>query len=338
MAISYRTRQRLRRTGSLVVTILVAAVLVTICLLLWLRRFVVYTDDGVRLDFSRQELPPAQIPQAPTVPDTVPIIFDDSPFREGLTQLKGYYLNPQDLMKDPAAVQVYLETLPAGTPVMLDLKGYRGYFYYPTNVGLTTSGSFDMSKMDSFLSWLTGSDLYVIARISTLRDFDYAYHDNSVGLALSSGALYSDRGSYGLGYWLNPTSEKVQNYLIQMIKELRNLGIDEVVLQNFCFPETDTIVFEGDKEAALQEAADKIVSACRTDSFTISFSSTDPSYMVPDSSCRLYLEGISAADAKYAWDKVQLEDKRLQLVFITSGTDTRYEIENGVMQTLTVVN
>lgn len=338
MAISYRTRQRLRRTGSLVVTILAAAVIITICLLLWLRRFVVYTDDGVRLVFSQQELPPAQIPQPPTIPDNVSIEFDDSPFREGLSQLNGYYLDPQDLMKDPAAVQTYLETLSPGTPVMLDLKGYRGYFYYPSHVGLTTSSSFDMSKMDSFLSWLTQSDLYVIARISTLRDFDYAYHDSSVGLAMSSGALYSDRGSYGLGYWLNPASEKVQNYLIQIIKELRSLGIDEVVLQNFCFPETDSVVFTGDRAEVLRQCGNKIISACRTDSFTVSFSSTDPGYMVPDENCRLYLEGISAADAQSAWEEAQLESKRLQLVFLTTAADTRYEIENGVMQTLTVVN
>ena len=338
MAISYRTRQRLRRAGVAALTAGIVAVVVLFCLLLWLRRFVVYTDEGVKLEFPHAATPPAQSPQTPEPVPSVPIIFDDSPFQEGLSQLSGYYLDPQDLMKNPATVQSFLENLPAGTPVMLDLKGYRGYFYYPSGVGLTTSGSYDMEKMRAFLSWLTDSDLYVIARISTLRDFDYAYHDPAVGLPLANGALYSDRGTYGLGYWLNPANEKVQNYLIQIIRELRNLGNDEVVLQNFCFPDTDSIVFNGDKAQALQDAAEKIIAACRTEQFALSFSSSDPSYVLPDENCRLYLEDIAPSDAQIAWDKVQMENKRIYLVFLAPGTDTRYEIENGIMQTLDLIS
>lgn len=337
MSLSYRTRQQLSRFGKTALIVLITAVTVLFCLLLWLRRFVVYTDEGVRLVFSHDQLPPAQQPALPTQGISVEIIFDDDPYQEGLTALNGYYLDPQDLMEDPAAVRRYLEALPTGTPVMVDLKGYRGYVYYPSRVGLTTSGSYDMAQMQAFLDWLTRSDLYVIGRISTLRDFDFAYHDNSVGLKKSGGSLYADRGSYGLGYWLNPTNEKVQSYLIEMIRELRNLGFDEVVLQNFTFPDTDDVVFEGDRAEALTRTADKIISACRTENFAISFSSPNPGYHTPDG-CRLYLEDIPASSAQSAWEQVLLENKRSNLVFLAPNADTRYDMENGILKLLNILN
>lgn len=334
MNISYRTRQLIRRICSTALTVIVILLAVMLCLFLWLQRFVVYTDQGAVLKFERaKDLPQGQLPQPVEIP-SVTIHFRDDPFREGLQQLSGFYIDPEDLMDDPDAVRVRLESLPAGTPVLLDVKGYRGYFYYSTQVGLTTSSSYNMSKMDALIRWLADSDLYVIARMSSLRDFDLAWNDSSCGLTTTSGVLYYDRGSYGLGYWLDPTNEDVMDYLIAVIKELKNLGFDEVVLQNFRFPNTEKLSFRGDKDAAILEAAEDLVAACASDSFALSFSGSDPDFSLPEGQCRLYLEDISPEDAQNAWNAVSAEDKRLRLVFFASDDDTRYDIENGVLRPL----
>lgn len=334
MNISYRTRQLIRRICAITAMVVAIVLTLSLCGFLWLQRFVVYTDQGAVLDFDRpKDLPQSQLPQQTETP-SVTIHYSDDPFREGLQQLTGYYIDPEDLMDDPEAVRARLEQLPAGTAVLLDVKGYRGYFYYSTKVGQNTSSSYDISKMDALIQYLADSDLYVIARMSALRDFDLVWNDESCGLTKTSGALYYDRSSYGLGYWLDPTNDRVQNYLIQVVRELRDLGFDEVVLQNFCFPDTDTLAFEGDKQAALNDAAELLISACGNSSFTISFSSADPGFSLPEGQCRLYLEDIAAADAQSVWDSVTLEDKRLQLVFLAPNTDTRYEIENGVLHPL----
>lgn len=331
MNISYRTRLLIRRILGITALVLVVALVVTGCCLLWLQRFVVYTDEGAKLVFQQpKKLPASQLPQ--TVPSpSVTIHYSDQPFREGLQQLSGYYIDPQDLMDDPEAVRQKLEQLPAGTAVLLDVKGYRGYFYYSTAVGYNTSSSYDIAKMDDLIRWLSGSDLYVIARMSALRDFDLVWNDDSCGLKKTSGVLYNDRGSYGLGYWLDPTSDKVMRYLTQVLRELRELGFDEVVLQNFRFPNTSSLAFDGDKDAAILEAAQQLIDACANESFTISFSSADPGYMLPEGQCRLYLEDVAAEDAQSAWDSANVADKRLQLVFLPAVGDTRYEIENGLL-------
>jgi hypothetical protein len=331
MNISYRTRLLLRRILGITAMVLVVAVVITVCSVLWLQRFVVYTDDGVKLVFDQpKRLPASQLPQ-PTSTPAVTIHYSDQPFREGLPQLIGYHIEAQDLMDDPEAVRQKLEHLPAGTAVLLDVKGYRGYFYYSTRVGLTTSSSYDMSKMDDFIRWLAGSDLYVIARMSALRDFDLVWHDESYGLTKTSGGLYSDRGSYGLGYWLNPTNTDVLKYLTAVIKELDGLGFDEVVLQNFCFPDVDNLSFQGNREEAILSAAQQLVDACATDSFSVSFASDDPAFILPEGLCRLYLEGVSPENAQTAWDSTAIADKRLYLVFVAPNEDARYQIENGIL-------
>lgn len=331
MKISYRTRQLIRRILSTAVTVTVVVLIAALGLVLWLQRFVVYTDEGAVLDFNRSDVQlQGQLPQAPEIP-SVTIHFRDEPFREGLQQLMGYYIDPSDLMDDPDAVRTRLESLPAGTPVLLDVKGYRGYFYYSTRVGATTSSSYDMAKMDDLIRWLASSDLYVIARMSALRDFDLVWQDNSCGLTKTSGVLYSDRSNYGIGYWLDPTNADVEEYLTAVITELDNLGFDEVVLQNFCFPDAENLAFKGDRAEAILSLAEDLVAACATDSFSVSFASDDPGFVLPEGLCRLYLEGISPEDAQSAWDAVTMEDKRLYLVFVASQEDARYQIENGIL-------
>ncbi len=335
MNISYRTRQLIRRICMTALTAAGVLLAVTLCLLVWLQRFVVYTDDGAVLNFDRpKNLPQSQLPEAPGTTPEVTIHYRDDPFREGLQQLNGYYIDPQELMDDPDAVRTRLENLPAGTAVLLDVKGYRGYFYYSTKVGKTTSSSYNMSKMDDLIRYLADSDLYVIARMSALRDYDLVWNNSGCGLTLASGGLYSDQGTYGRGYWLDPTNAAVTKYLTEVIRELDGLGFDEVVLQNFRFPDTNDLSFKGDRNDALMAAAQTLVDGCSSDSFTVSFSSGDPNFSLPEGLCRLYLEDIAPENAQSAWNTAQMDAKRLYLVFIAPDADTRYDIENGLLRPL----
>ena len=334
MNISYRTRQLIRRITGVTAIVLVAVTVVVLCSVLWLQRFVVYTDEGAKLVFDQpKKLPQSQLPQTAPLP-SVTIAYNDTPFRESLQQLSGYYIDSKSLMDDPDAVRQKLEQLPAGTAVLLDVKGYRGYFYYSTSVGRNTSSSYNISKMDDLIRWLVASDLYVIARMSALRDFDVVWNDSSCALNTTSGVPYYDQGEYGLGYWLDPTKEKVMHYLTQVIRELRDKGFDEVVLQNFCFPDSDRLAFKGDPAEALNNAAEELITACSNESFTLSFASNDPNFTLPEGMCRLYLEDIAPENAQSAWDAVSLEEKRLHLVFLALDSDQRYQIENGILRPL----
>lgn len=339
MIFSYRTRQFTKRISTVLLYVLLIAVVLVFCLLLWLQRYLVYTPEGARLDFSVSlEKKPGNLPQAPT-PNRVTIAFGkeneetpddprpDDPTPElppeiSETRWAGYYIDPEALKADVSAVRAQLEALPAGTPVLLDVKSYWGNFYYSSAYG-NTSTAYNIPEMDALLRYLVDSDLYVIAKLPALRDYNYALAHTSCGLLTEKGYVWQDAQRI---YWLDPTKDGTLTFLIQIIKELRTMGFDEVVLQDFYVPEGETIKFSGDRQQIIDETAQALVTACATDSFTVSFVAQSPTMRLPESRSRLYLMDVPAADAADFLAQMQVSNKETDVVIIAQSYDTRYDI------------
>lgn len=338
MIFSYRTRQFLKHFSAVVLYIILAAVVLAFCLLLWIQRFLVYTPEGARLDFSiRQNDVSGALPQAP-LRDKVSIEYadgkeDDTPQQPDATtpdaspedpaaRLVGYYVELSALEEDISSVRAQLETLPAGTPVLLDVKHYMGTFYYTSAYGKPTS-LFDVAQMDELISYLVESDLYVIAKLPAFRDYRYALDHTSYGLATPKGYLWVDANHI---YWLDPTKDGTLTFLIQVIKELRTMGFDEVVLQDFYVPESENIQFTADRQQVINETAQSLVTACATDSFTVSFVAQSPTMQIPESRSRLYLMNVSAADAEAVLAQMNVPNRETDVVIIAQSYDTRYDI------------
>lgn len=340
MHISYHAKQTLRRVFSIVAVAVAMVVTVVAISGIWLQRFIVYTDDGIVLNFDRSHDGEAQLPQSDQLP-SVTVEVSDTAFQEHLPQLTGYYISDADLRSSPSNVLKKLKRLPAGTQVMLDIKNYRGYFYYTTYVGNHTSSLYNISQMNELINWISSSDLYFIARMPAFRDWASVNENKTLGLTTTSGALYTTANLEELGenlgadYWLDPSNNKVQNYLIDILNELKNKGFDEVVLTDFCFPNTDDLSFSGDQQSALTQCANLLVNSCAGNGFAISFSGSDPGFILPEGRCRLYLENISAEDAPYAWEEANVADKRRYLVFVVETDNESYHIQNGVLRPLT---
>ena len=127
-------------------------------------------------------------------------------------------------------------------------------------------------------------------------------------------------------YWLNPAREAIKNYLIDIATELKMLGFDEVVFEDFYFPKTQNIVFEGDKTATLESTAQTIVNACATETFAVSFVS-DGTWTAPEGRTRVYREDISDAIKLMELTKdLTMEDPEARLVLITNNLDTRFDV------------
>ena len=336
MLFSYRARQRYKWLLNLLLYILAALLIVVLCLLLWVQRFIVYTPQGVRLDFSviKTDLS-GSLPQAPDR-ENVDIQFSDtSPTQPTETQpdpgtdlppetpasFNGYFIDTNALKGDIDQIYTQLDTLPAGTPVMLDVKIATGYFLYSSAYG-TPSSSYNTAKIDELIRYLLDSELYVIARFPALRDNKYALEHVKYGLADTRGYLWVDSSRI---YWLDPTHDGTLTYLIQIIKELRTLGFDEVVLQNFYVPEGDTILFSRDRQQVINETAQALVTACGTEDFTVSFVAQSPTMLLPEANSRLYLMDIPAADVAEILAQMQVNDLMTDVVLIAQSYDTRYE-------------
>ena len=327
MLIPYRTRCFFKRFGVLFLVIAIAAVAVLICWMAWLDRYVVYTRDrGAVLDFSRsaQSLT-GQSAVAPKEREPVEIHTYDSTQEsqdsKKLKQLAGYYITGKELETNFDEVKSQISLLPENTAVMMDVKSIYGNFFYSSQVSENRNSDLDIAAMDSLIAELNSGKYYTIARLPALRDRLYGLNNVNDGLPVAAGYLWMD--DYGC-YWLNPDKNGTISYLVSVANELKNLGFDEVVFCDYYFPETTSIVFQGDKAKSLAQAAQTIVNTCASDTFAVSFT-MEQSFEAPRGRSRMYLPDAAAAQAETLANQFGFEDPQVRVVFLTDIHDTRFD-------------
>ena len=127
MNIPYRVRRALRHLviGALVLTLFASVIL--FCWLLWLNRYVIYSRDGAKIDFSLSiQYAPGETPVPPDRPAHITIhdrVDENDPEQENkeMTNFSGYFVTLEELTSDFEGVSKKLTALPSGTAVMLQL-------------------------------------------------------------------------------------------------------------------------------------------------------------------------------------------------------------------------
>ena len=339
MNIPYRTRMRLNRIGTVALILLLVGMVAWLCWVVWLQRYVVYTDEGARLNFEQSANDVVgEVAQPPVAAAEVPIFFNEGAdaidTSNDLTQISGYYITNEMCISDMDNVLLQLERLPAGTAVMVEMKGPFGSFFYTSQLAdAVISQSTDIAAMDALIQTIQSKGFYTIAQVSAFRDRSFGLTHVSSGLyMLSRAGLWMDEGGM---YWLDPTNATTTSWISSVVLELRNLGFNEVLLTDFCFPDSDKYIFDGDKAAALQSAAATLVSSCAADDFVLSFCADDPAFSLPDSRCRLYLQNVDAGNLGATAAKTTVEEPEIRLVFLAETGDTRYD-EYSVLRSLNV--
>lgn len=330
MNISYRTRRRLQRIGAAILVVLILAILGWLCWIVWLERYVIYTREGASIDFSLEKLSPGTVALPPTYENSVEIYYNEGSntmdTSQDLTQFKGYYIDRETLSTDLAYCREKLGSLESGTAIMVDMKNIDGTFNYPSGLmDASASGSVDTAAVRSFISDLNAGKFYTIARLPAFRDYLYGLNHTSAGLSHASwgvGYLWKDEDGC---YWLDPTSPEALNWIISVIEEVKGMGFNEIVLDDFRIPNTDKIIFNKDKNEALLNAMATILERCGSDGFIISFTVSDPSFALPDGRTRLYLKDISAEQVGAKAAQVTITDPVNRLVFVAETNDTRYD-------------
>ena len=342
MKLTFLAKRRLQRIGLVSLVVILVAILVWLCWVVWLERYVVYSEDGATLNFDVSNRPgTGQIANPPSAGETVPIYINEGSnaidLENELTQLSGYYVDTDMLQNDLGSVRNTISTLPSGTAVMLELKNIWGSFFYSTNVtDSTLSNKLDVTAVDSLITDLNSRNLYTIAKIPAFRERYYFLIDNgntSCGFAQSGkGYLWSDEEKC---YWMDPTDDAAITWIISIVKELKDMGFDEVVFSEFRIPSTDRISFSGDRTQAIQSAASKLVTACATENFAVSFMTSDTSFPLPEGRTRIYLESVSAKNVGAVAAQVNIDDPQVRIVFVSNTNDTRFD-EYGVMRPISM--
>lgn len=328
---SYQNKRRLKLFLIVIAVLAALLAMIWICRFIYLQRYLVYSDGAVSLDFS-QDL---QRDNRDTMPawdsDELQIITDDPVAQVSaaadapLEVLSGYYITTQMLL-DMDAVNAALsqfETLP--DTLMLDLKSIYGNFYYSSDtVGAVTSSA-DIDAVDALIFRLASeNDLYLVARISSLSDTNFALANQSCGLPLRSGALWMSSAGC---YWLDPMDEDVQDYLVSIAEELAYMGFDEVVFDDFRIPDSANIIYNSEltREEAAAEAASAIRARLAGLPIRISFNSSNPGVGAHSDRVYLVTEDGGAVAGLVKSMKDSVTDPAAEIVFLTPSRDTRFD-------------
>ena len=334
MNIPYRTQRLLRRLAVILLVVLLVLAVASLCWFLWLDRYIVYTRDGAQLDFERSSEELTGKPAVPPAEENLISIH----YNEGeeavetgteLSQMIGYYIDYNALVKGIDGVKKQLEALPAGTAVMLEVKNSFGSAYYSSSTIPYRSDTLDPALVDELIRFMNQQSLYTIACLPALRDYCYGLDHEQNGLPTSGGYLWADEE---YRYWLDPTKPGTISYLTDVANELRVLGFKEVVFLDFHFPDTESIVFHADKQQALETLAQTLLTSCSTNTFAVSFE-TVGAFNLPEGRSRVYKTEVDAIEAKNIAEEVDVPDLLAQLVFITALYDTRFD-EYSVLRPL----
>ncbi|MBQ1169381.1 MAG: hypothetical protein IIX49_00975 [Oscillospiraceae bacterium] len=329
MSIPYRHQRALKRIGTLLAVLFLVFAVTWLCWVVWLQRYVVYTDAGAELNFalSSYELTGKEAVK-PKAQQNISIFYNEGAdaidTTNEMTQLNGYYITSEMFQQDIDYVMLQVERFAAGTPVMIDMKGGFGSFFYKSNLpDAVVSASTNIEKVSQLITRLHTKGFYTIARISAFQDRSFGESHVSSGLyMLNRRGLWMDQEGM---YWLDPTNATTTSWITSVVLELRELGFDEVLLDDFCFPNSDQYIFTGDKQAALQSAAATLVSTCSSNKFVLSFQTSDPAFILPEGRCRQYIIGISAAGIAQSAAQLKISDPEIRMVFLAESGDTRYE-------------
>lgn len=327
--LTFTAKRRLQRAGLIAAILIMVAILVWFCWVIWLERYVVYSREGATINLDLPErMAGGQVAAPPALDETIPIYINEGSdainTSTELEKISGYYVDQDLLVEDVRSVKDVIVTLPANTAVLLELKNIYGRFNYTSSLtDAVLASNIDTAAVDDLITEITSRNLYAIAMIPAFRERSYVLKRNAYFLKDSNGYGWEDSQNC---YWLNPTDTGTMNWLIQIVEELRTLGFDEVVFTEFRFPDTDRIRFTEDRTAAIQSAAAKLVETCASSSFTVSFVTSDTSFTLPDSArSRIYLENIGAKDVDAAAAKMNVPNQETNLVFLATSTDTRYD-------------
>ena len=245
MKMTFRTKRRLRFFGTFFLTVLAVTLVAWFCCVVWLERYIVYSSDGARLEMGSDPAGFAGVEAVkPAAQGGVSIFYNEGldavEISKDLTAINGYYLDYATMVKDMAGAMDNLSVVPAGTPILVDMKGGYGTFFYSTSIsGAVKSASAPVQQVDEFVQKLKSKGYYMIARVSAFQDYMYGNANVTSGIYMTSRAgLWLD----GEGcFWLDPASAGVQSWITSAVLELKNMGFHEVVLSNFQFPNTDKI-------------------------------------------------------------------------------------------------
>lgn len=245
---------RKRRNYAIIPFVIALGVITLIVVLFYsMQKYAVISKDGVDVvlpGMQREETTIDSEGREVRVFDTVSpeLVFDEPDYSRvtatagrRVQPIKAIFVSADELNRD--RLLKYESRLNDGNALVLEMKPRSGRLMWHSNAQLARDygigSASDLGDSPApMLSELReaaasrGRDIYLVAQISCCIDEVLASRSTSLALRTDYGANYSNE----LGTWLDPYNADVRNYIVELTRELYELGFDEVVLADLVHP------------------------------------------------------------------------------------------------------
>ena len=253
----YRGRRQRRNYWLIPFVILLGLITLLIVLFYGVQKYAVITDDEVKVVFTEtEENGETDLPRVTEInmvfDSVVPEIVVQAPDYSRVTAtagrnvkpLRAVYISAEEISED--RLQNAAANLVDGNALMLEMKPRSGQLMWNSKAslaysyGLSTDNDFTNS-LPSLIPSLKiredGKTVYLVAQISCFIDEMLATRSTQYALRTETGFNYSDEN----GTWVDPYNADVRNYLIELVRELYDMGFDEVALADVMHPVGATV-------------------------------------------------------------------------------------------------
>jgi len=254
-----RTVYRGKRKYGWLISLLLFIVAIVVVLAAWLfyslQTYIVYDKDGLHLELPSEAGELAQTGETETETDLSELLAppvnaeiviglpDYSHIEqlagEDLEVLKAQYVAAENV--SAANLPYYAASLDqsGGGALLLEMKTDEGMLSYASGIALTASyGVNGTEVLFDTIDALKEDGVYLAAEIGCLVDNAMAVRNAPIALKHAvTGSVLSDNS----GMWLDPYNDVTREYLAALIRELADMGFDEVVLSGLYYPESDSV-------------------------------------------------------------------------------------------------
>lgn len=238
-------RRRGRRLRRLLVALLLAAVVAAIASFFICQKYLVYTDDGVRLDPKAAKAASSgagtQRPAASPLVVDVEVEIGKADYSaivtdagSDLAPLHARYLTADQITAENLKSAAGLVKAAGGDMLVLQMKPASGKLSWKSSVELAEEADVNGTlELADTIAALRDDGIRFGAAVSCLADSALAQAQPELALK-TGGTPYSD----GSGSWLDPTNKDVQAYIQALCRELSDLGFEEIFCSFLQMPAT----------------------------------------------------------------------------------------------------
>lgn len=211
---------------------------------LFLQEYLVYGDDGIRLELPWSSDGGQASPSPPPVSSPPVLITDDGTDDEPSPSqseplppvveepLHAVWVSQTVLLAGAAPAEVEAA---GGNAVVVTMKNDDGSLNYVSAIDLAIEAGASGSDIrnNNAIEALTAGEMYTIAMISCFRDHALPSYSADLALRTNSGYRFDDHQDVR---WTSPYIPEVRDYLTAVCVELAGMGFDEILLTNCGYP------------------------------------------------------------------------------------------------------